>query len=243
MTKMSWKIWNAAACVVLCAGSAQARTMLRVESTLPLSAIYTEPSEGQTKDDLLDGLERLGSNAKEKNEVNLDKNMMALTAGRRGGRYADISSKMDLITVRNYEFASKGQYSKSDLDTLRRKLDSNGWSHVVRNESDGESNDIAIKATGDGYISDMVILNAESRELNIVHLRGHFKMEDVNGAIGATMGFSHGAGAGAMSVMGPLTGGSSHSYSSSSSSSSSHRESPPAPPASPAPPAPPAPPR
>jgi hypothetical protein len=223
MTKLSWTFLNATACVVLSVGTAQARTTEPVQGMQP--AVLTD--EGQTHDDLLDGLDKLGANAKEKNEVNLDKNMMALTAGRRGGRYADLSSKMDLITVRNYEFASKGMYSKADLDVLRRKLDGNGWSHIVRNESDGETNDIAVKATSDGYMSDMVILNAEARELNIVHLRGHFRMDDVSGAMGATMGLSHGAGASALGTLGALGASNSH----------------PAPPAPPAPPASPAPPK
>jgi hypothetical protein len=153
----------------------------------------------QIKDDLLDGLDKLGANAKERNEVNLDKNMMALAGSRKGGRYADLSQKMEFISVRNYEFAQKGQYQKSDLDALRHKLEGNGWSHLVRNESEGETNDIVVKSSADGFISDMVILNAEAKELNIVHLRGHFRMEDVNGAMGSAMGVSVGSFTGAMS--------------------------------------------
>lgn len=157
----------------------------------------------QAKDDLLDGLERLGANAKERNEVNLDKNMLALAGNRKGGRYGDLAQKMDFITVRNYEFASKGQYQKSDLDALRHRLEGNGWSHVVRNESDNETNDIVVKADHEGFISDMVILNAEARELNIVHLRGHFRMDDVQGAMGSAMGAGMGAlGSGMGNAMG-----------------------------------------
>lgn len=157
----------------------------------------------QTKDDLLDGLERLGANARERNEVNLDKNMLALAGNKKGGRYGDLAQKMDFITVRNYEFASKGQYQKSDLDTLRHRLEGNGWSHVVRNESDNETNDIVVKADHEGFISDMVILNAEAKELNIVHLRGRFRMDDVQGAMGSAMGAGMGAlGSGMGSAMG-----------------------------------------
>jgi hypothetical protein len=187
-------------------------------------------SDPQMKDELMEGLDKLGANAKERNEVNLDKNMMSL-AGRKGSRYADLSQKMDFISVRNYEFAQKGQYQKSDLEALKRKLEGNGWSHLVRNESDGETNDIVVKDSGDGFISDMVILNAEAKELNIVHLRGHFRMDDVKGAMGSAMGISMGSLglSGHMSV--------SHSSSSSSSSSSTSPSSPP--PSSPPPPAPP----
>ncbi len=110
---------------------------------------------------------------------------------------------MDFIVVRNYEFAQKGQYQKSDLDTLRHRLEGNGWSHVVRNESDGETNDIVLKSDREGFISDMVILNAEAKELNIVHLRGHFRMEDVQGAMGSAMGAGMGAlGSGLGGAMG-----------------------------------------
>lgn len=152
----------------------------------------------QAKDELLEGLERLGANAKERNEVNLDKTMLALAGGRKGGRYGDLAEKMDFIVVRNYEFASKGQYQKSDLDTLRHRLEGSGWSHVVRNESDGEINDIVVKADREGFISDMVIVNAEPKELNIVHLRGHFRLNDVQGAMGSAMGASMGAMGSAM---------------------------------------------
>ncbi|MGI4852919.1 MAG: DUF4252 domain-containing protein [Janthinobacterium lividum] len=152
----------------------------------------------QAKDELLDGLDRLGANAKERNEVNLDKTMLALAGGKKGGRYGDLAQKMDFIVVRNYEFASKGQYQKSDLDTLRHRLEGSGWSHVVRNESDGEINDIVVRADREGFISDMVIVNAEPKELNIVHLRGHFRLDDVQGAMGSAMGASMGAMGSAM---------------------------------------------
>ena len=157
----------------------------------------------QAKDDLLEGLDRLGANAKERNEVNLDKNMLALAGGKKGGRYAGMADKMEFIVVRNFEFASKGQYQKSDLDVLRHRLEGNGWSHIVRNESDGETNDIVVKTDNEGFIHDMVILNAEAKEVNIVHLRGRFRMEDVQGAMGTAMGAGMGAlGAGMGGAMG-----------------------------------------
>ena len=81
---------------------------------------------------------------------------------------------------------------------LRHRLEGNGWSHIVRNESDGETNDIVVKTDNEGFIHDMVILNAEPKEVNIVHLRGRFRMEDVQGAMGTAMGASMGALGGAM---------------------------------------------
>ena len=157
--------------MVLGSGSTGYRYELASSGAM-LSMVDGDP---QVKDELMDGLDKLGANAKERNEVNLDKNMMALAGGRKGGRYAGLSDKMDFIVVRNYEFAGRGMYSKSDLETLRHRLDGNGWSHLVRNESYGETNDIVVRTDGEGLIRDMVILNVEAKELNIVHLRGHFR--------------------------------------------------------------------
>lgn len=182
-----WMRIGAAASLALCIAAGAARAQIVMEPITwiqPASAAF----DPQTKDELFDGLDRLGTNAKERNEVNLDKSMLALAIGKKGGRYGDLAQKMDFITVRNYEFAQNGQYQKSDLDALRHRLDGNGWSHIVRSQSDGESNDIVVKVDHEGFISDMVILNAEPKELNIVHLHGRFRMDDVQGAMGAGMG-------------------------------------------------------
>lgn len=207
----TWKFAAVAVSLVLSASGSVAQNALVGPSLMTVS--MTQPAEGdpQAKDDLLEGLDKLGANAKERNEVNLDKNMMAIAAGKKGGRYADLAQKMDSISVRNYEYASKGMYQQSDLDALRRRLDSNGWSHLVRNESQGEVNDICVRTDSEGLIRDMVILNSEPKELNIVHLRGHFRMEDVQGAMGSAMGMTQGLGAGAMGMAMGHAASSSHS--------------------------------
>ena len=185
----------AASLVLVMATAGAQRTAIR---NFDSPAEMQPGGDPQAKDDLLEGLDKLGANAKERNEVNLDKSMLAIAGGKKGGRYGDLAGKMDFIVVRNYEYASKGQYQKSDLDALRHRLEGDGWSHVVRNESEGETNDIVVKADREGFISDMVVLNAEAKEVNIVHLRGHFRMEDVQGAMGSAMGASMGAMGSAM---------------------------------------------
>ena len=143
MKKRMWMRGAAAASLVVAmvTAGAQGGPARNVDSPAEMQP----GGDPQAKDDLLEGLDKLGANAKERNEVNLDKNMLALAGGKKGGRYAGMADKMEFIVVRNYEFASKGQYQKSDLDTLRHRLEGNGWSHIVRNESDGETNDIVVK--------------------------------------------------------------------------------------------------
>lgn len=196
MSSMVATTRSAVATLALCMGAAAAQGQMVPVAQTPDAVppgVTAAAYDPQAKDDLLEGLDRLGANAKERNEVNLDKNTLALAGGKKGGRYGDLAQKMDFISVRNYEFAQKGQYQRSDLEALRHRLEGNGWSHIVRNESDGETNDIVVKGDREGFLSDMVILNAEAKELNIVHLRGHFRMEDVQGATGGTMGVGMGA--------------------------------------------------
>ena len=142
----------------------------------------TAADDAQVKDELFEGLglEKLAAKAKESNEVTLDKNMLNLAGGKgQGGKFSGVAGKMDLVNIRNYEFAKDGEYSISDLDTLRKKLDSNGWSHLVRNRTANEVNDICVRTDNEGQITEMVILNAEARELNLVHLKGHLSMNDL----------------------------------------------------------------
>jgi|GEM_PF-5676854 len=147
-------------------------------SLLSVATIAPAIDNDPQKDDLLEGFDRIGARAKDKNEINVDKNMMAM-AGKQKERYADLDGKIDFISVRNYVFAEKGQYQMSDLDVLRRKLDGNGWNHMVHNESQGTINDVVVKSLPDGYLSDMVVLNVDAKDVNFVHIQGHFHLGDV----------------------------------------------------------------
>ena len=201
---------TAALCAATMSAQGTGAPLLQSAAGPAASAAAVPASDGQMKDDLLEGLDRLGANAKEKNEVNLDKNMLGLVRGKKGGRYADLADKMDFITVRNYEYASKGQYQRSDLDALRQRLNSDGWSHVVRSEEGDETNDIVVKADNEGFVREMVIVSAEPKELSIVHLRGHFRMDDLQGAMGSVMGAMGSAMGSVGGAMGRASGAAAH---------------------------------
>ena len=130
----------------------------------------------QVKDDLFDGLglEKLAAKAKESNEVTMDKDTL-----RMAGKQKKFAGKVDLVNVRNYEFEKDGEYNMADLETLQKRLEGGGWSHMVRNRTKTEINDICVKRDNEGQMTEMVIINAEPRELNLVHLRGHLTMDDL----------------------------------------------------------------
>lgn len=139
---------------------------------------------GPQQDDVLAGVDKFSQGAKESNEVTLDKNMLGLAGGMMAkgndSKAKDLMKKMDSVMVRNYEYAAPGQYKMEDVEQIRKRLDSSGWSHLVKTHSATESTDIAVKSADEGMMSEMVIIDAAPLELNFIHLRGHMSLSDLS---------------------------------------------------------------
>jgi Domain of unknown function (DUF4252) len=79
---------------------------------------------------------------------------------------------LENITVRCYQFASEGDYSPADLDSIRAQLKEPDWSKIVGVHSKtGENADIYLRLTAD-QIGGVVILSAEPRQLTFVSIVG-----------------------------------------------------------------------
>ena len=149
----------------------------------PFQAMATPP---QQKDELFAGAEKFAKNAKSSTEVNLDKNMLGMA-----GKYVDdsdkeaagLTKKLDFVIVRDYEYDKPGQYNMADVEEFRNRLDSGGWSHVVKERSATESTDVCMKTDSDG-VTELVVIDAEPNELTFVHLKGHMSMSDLEKAGG-----------------------------------------------------------
>ncbi len=163
--------------------------LLSAALLLPAAA-YAAPALEAQQDDVLAGVDKFAQGAKESNEVTLDKNMMGMAStmmlmqpGKHAGMDLALMSmmqKMDSVLVRNYEYAAPGQYKMEDVEHVRRKLDAGGWSHLVKSRSATETSDICIKSDAEGGISDLVIIDAEPKELNFIHLRGHMSPHELS---------------------------------------------------------------
>jgi Domain of unknown function (DUF4252) len=137
----------------------------------------------QQKDDLFAGAEKFSQGAKSTTEVNLDKNMLGMVGkfGDDGDDKSgtDLAKKMDFVIVRSYEYETAGQYKMSDVEEFRKRLEDGGWSHVVKERSATESTDVCVKLGPDGQFSELVVIDAEPRELTFVHLKGHMSSNDL----------------------------------------------------------------
>ena len=143
---------------------------------LATEALASGPA--QVKDNLFAGTERFATGAKDSTEVNLDKNMLGL-AGGMNGMNADMMKKMDFVVVRSYEYGSPGAYKMADVESFRKRLEGDGWSHLVKERSEKESTDVCIKTDHEGQMLELVVIDAEPMELNFVHLKGHMSMSDM----------------------------------------------------------------
>jgi uncharacterized protein DUF4252 len=136
---------------------------------------------------------RLAERATESVDVTLDSSMLRLASGFLSDDDEDDASVKKLVSrlkgvyVRSFEFDKDGQYSTADVESIRAQLKGPQWSRILGSKSSkGESSEIYVKKNGDG-IAGLVVLDAEPRELTVVHIDGPInpdQLSELSGHIG-----------------------------------------------------------
>jgi hypothetical protein len=122
-------------------------------------------------------LDKLAQRATETVDVSLDQSMLQLASGFLSkddpdeARIKKLTSKLKGVYVRSFEFDKEGQYSLADVAAIRAQLKAPNWSRVVGVKSKGENTEIYIFKKGDEF-GGLVVLDAEPKELTIVHIDG-----------------------------------------------------------------------
>jgi hypothetical protein len=129
--------------------------------------------------------DKLGEHAKETVDVTLDQSMLQLASGFLSKDDPDeaqvkkLVSKLKGIYVRSFEFEKEGEYSLSDVQAIRSQLKSPNWSRIVGVKSvKGENTEVYVLKEGD-QIGGLVVLDAEPKELTIVHIDGPINPEEL----------------------------------------------------------------
>lgn len=157
--------------VVVLAGPALAQMALAQTSSLP------EPSPVEKE---------LAARASDVTEVTLGKNMLAFAAKIMNGKNEDDAEVRHLIEglegiyVREYEFDKEGQFSKEEVDQLRKYFETSEWSPIVkeRERKSGDSTDVMVKLVN-GESHGMFILDVGPKDLTIVLILGPIHMDDL----------------------------------------------------------------
>lgn len=125
-------------------------------------------------------LDKLGANATESANINLDGNTLKLASAFLGDSdVKDVVRNLKSVYIRNYEFARPGQYKEADLAPLRAYLRSPQWSKIVDVKETDETSEIWLRPLGSDQIGGLVIISAEPREVSVVFIEGTLKMSDI----------------------------------------------------------------
>lgn len=156
---------------------------------LPRSAIAQEPAKIQ-----IGNLEKLAGKAAEVVDVTLDEPMLQLAArfmsDKRSSDEAEareLVKRLKGVYVKSFEFDKAGEYSLSDVDSIRAQL-RGPWSRIVdvRSKRDGENAEVYMMGGGDN-IAGLAIICAEPKELTVVNIVGPIdvdRLSDLEGRLG-----------------------------------------------------------
>lgn len=139
-------------------------------------------------------LEHLAERAKETVDVTLDQSMLQLASGflsktdPEEAKVKKLIGRLKGVYVRSFEFDKEGQYSTAEFQAMRSQLKGPRWSRIVgvKSAKDGENTEIYLLKNGD-QIGGLVVLNAEPKELTIVHIDGPINPEELS-ELGGHMG-------------------------------------------------------
>jgi hypothetical protein len=133
-------------------------------------------------------LDKLSAKAEESVDITLDGSMLKMAARFLSDKDdQDIAKvkrlllKLEGVYVRSYQFASEGEYSRADVESLRSQLQAPAWGRIVgvRSKREGSDVDVFLKLPGNGTLGGAVIIVAEPRQLTFVNVVGTIDPEEV----------------------------------------------------------------
>ena len=160
---------------------------------LMVAGVLCVPSWAREDVKLPVNLDKLAERASESVDVTLDESMLQLASKFLSKDDPDevqvkkLVGKLKGVYVRSFEFDKDGQYSMSDVESIRAQLKSPQWTRIVGVKSvKGDNSEIYIHRNGD-QIAGLVVIATEPRELTIVHIDGQISPEELS-ELGGHMG-------------------------------------------------------
>ncbi len=132
--------------------------------------------------------DRLAEKANGKTEINLDGDMLRFGAGFLGdsddkdaARIKKIISGLTNVTVRNYTFKKKGDYSADDVKMIHQQIQTMNWKRVVDStDKDDEEHSEVYILPGKAKPEGLFVLVAEPLELTMVYILGTIDVNDLS---------------------------------------------------------------
>ena len=133
----------------------------------------------------IDQLNHLASRAKEAVDVTMDRPAVQLVAklttldAKDHSRMRELAQRIQGIYVRAFEFDNDGEYSASDVESIRAQLRLPVWQRLALvRERNGESNEVYFVARND-QMEGMAVISAEPRRLCVANIVGQMHLDDL----------------------------------------------------------------
>ena len=134
----------------------------------------------------IDHLNKLAEKAEQVVEVTLDERLLLMASkflsnnNPTEAKVKEIVSGLKGVYVRVFEFAKPGEYTASDLESIRSQLRQPGWQKIVGvvSRRGGDNVDVHLRVQKD-LILGLVIIAADRTELTFVNIVGPIDLEKV----------------------------------------------------------------
>jgi hypothetical protein len=130
-------------------------------------------------------IERLAAKAADTVDITIDGALLQLAAkflasDRDGEGIARLIGKIKGIYVRSYEFDRTGEFTDSDLESIRSQMKTPQWSRMasVRSQRQGENVDVYLK-TEKNVIAGLALIAAQPRQLTVVNIVGPIDLDEL----------------------------------------------------------------
>jgi hypothetical protein len=131
-------------------------------------------------------LDSLASKASETVDLNLDEGLMQLAAKAFSGNDPDEMKIKDLVNhlkgiyVKSFEFETEGQYSDTDLESIRSQLRNSAWKKIfsASSKKDGSVEIYLMQIGAD--ITGLALLASDPKEITVVNIVGPVDLQKLS---------------------------------------------------------------
>jgi len=133
-------------------------------------------------------LDRLFPKAVETVDVRVDGALLLMASKFLRSDKADEAAVKEIVQalkgvyVKGVEFDKEGEYSESDVESIRQQLSAPGWERIVgvRSKRDGENVEVFLMINNDAVIEGIGVLIAEPKQVMVVNVVGPLDPEKIN---------------------------------------------------------------
>src|SRR5690349_4746385 len=164
---------------------------MKILWSLTLWLVVSAAANGQALD--LKHLSQLADKASNVVDVTVDGSLLKLGAKFLSADDPDQAKIKKLVAelkgvyVRTFTFEKEGEYSEADITSIRKQLQSPGWSRIVgvQSKKDGENAEVYVKTGAPG--GGLAIICANPKELTVVNIVGKIDLDELS-ELGGNLG-------------------------------------------------------